>query len=156
MADGAPPLPAAPSGIRVPRAALWGAFALITFTVGAIVTARDTGVGTLETPRIAAAESRELVFRAVSRSGMEVLGANSHRLANLIVEGDSFVMAAVRALAAQRPDDPVALGYHLRLRRSPAGGLELADPQTGRKLTLAGFGPDNLRAFSVWLDEDRG
>lgn len=83
---------------------------------------------------------------------MTVADGDGRQLARLVVEGDSFAMTAVRVLSGQRTDDPVSSGYRLMVRRGPGGGPELADPETGERLPLAGFGPDNAGVFAAWLE----
>ena len=144
---------AEPDGIRVPRGALWGALGLISFTFAAIAFGRAQGVGLLETPPVGAAETRELIFVARADHGMDVLGADRQPIAVLAVVGDTFEMTAVRALAMHRSGDVTAAGYRLQLRRDEAGRLDLADPATGRKVPLVGFGQDNIAAFAAYLDD---
>ncbi len=140
----------APRGetIRVPRAILWSAAALIGLTFASIIVARETGHGVVRTPAIAEQQERELVFRAEPDGGMVVLSQDGRLLDRLVVEGDSFAMTAVRAVGS---GGPAATEYHVTVHRGPGGGLQLEDPDTGRRLTLAGFGPDNAGVFAGWL-----
>lgn len=144
--------------IRVPRAALWGALGLIGFTIAAIVGGRHYDVGIMETPAVPAVAARDLLFHPRADGSMAVLSESGNLIANLVVEGDSFAMTAVRALAMQHPrgakDGGVANPtYRLSLRRGTNGRLDLVDPLTGRKVPLVGFGADNLRAFAVYLEQ---
>jgi putative photosynthetic complex assembly protein len=138
-----------PGEIRVPPALLWSAAALIVLTFASIIVARETGHGMLRTAAIAEKQERELVFRAGPDGGMVVLTQGGRLLDRLVVEGDSFAMTAVRAVGS---GDPAETEYHVVVHRGPGGGLQLEDPATGRRLTLAGFGPDNAGVFESWLD----
>ena len=140
-------------GIRVPRGALWGALGLISFTFAAIAFGREQGVGLLETPPVEPAQSRELIFLDRPDRGMDVLGSDGNPITTLAIVGDTFEMTAVRALAMHRSEDVTATGYRLRLRRDARGRLDLADPRTGRKVPLAGFGPDNIGVFEAYFGQ---
>ena len=140
------------SGIRVPRGLLYGALALIVFTIAAIYAGRATHSGLIEVSPVREVEGRDLMFKALSDGTMRVTGEGGDPVATLVVEGDSFAITAVQGLALQRPDDATASGYRLRLSRGQDGRMDIADPETGRTLPLVGFGPDNIRAFGHYLD----
>lgn len=141
------------SEIRVPRAALIGAAVLVGFTVTAITAARHYEVGRLEIHALDnASESRMLVFRPLPSGEMLVSDEQGHQLSRLVVEGDTFVMTAVRALAMQQAEREEATEFHLLVQRDDRGHVELVDPQTGRAVKLEGFGSASVEAFAGFLD----
>lgn len=140
------------SDIRVPKGALIGAAMLIGFVVTTITVARQTETGLLETGPVEADEARALVFRPQDNGEMLVFDAGGRAVARLVVEGDTFTMTAVRALAMQRPDRAGDEEYRLEIRRDAAGHIELADPETGRTVRIEGFGEASKRKFAGLLD----
>ena len=143
------------SEITVPRGILVGGAALIGFTVATVAIARHYDIGRMETAAVDATESRELVFQPLPAGEMQVNDAQGRRLGRLKVEGDSFLMAAVRALAMQRPGHGTSDEYRLRILRDTSGHVELADPETGRSIRIEGFGEASVRTFVAYLESDR-
>ncbi|RIV89248.1 hypothetical protein D2V07_03150 [Aurantiacibacter zhengii] len=141
----------------MPRGALIGAALLVGFTVTTIPLARHYEVGRLETAALVdAPESRMLVFTPLPGGEMLVSDEQGHQLTRLVVEGDTFAMTAVRALAMQQPLRDEASEYHLLVQRDAGGHLELADPETGRAVKLEGFGRASVDAFAGYLDRSHG
>ena len=93
-----------------------------------------------------------LIFEPLPNGEMMVLSEQREPLAHLVIEGDTFAMTAVRALAMQRNDRELADEFHLLLQRDNDGHLELADPDTGRTVKLQGFGQASALAFARYLD----
>ena len=140
------------SEITVPRGALVGAAIMIGFTVTAITTSRHYDVGRLTVQTAQAGERRMLIFEPLPNGEMMVLSEHRKPIAHLVIEGDTFAMAAVRALAMQRNDREFAGEFRLLVQRDEAGHVELADPDTGRTVKLQGFGQASARAFARYLD----
>ncbi|MBI1403512.1 MAG: hypothetical protein GC147_09880 [Porphyrobacter sp.] len=138
--------------VRVPRGALIGAAVLIGFTVTTISLARHYDTGRLEVRAVKPSAARELVFRPLDNGEMLVFDDHGRQLARLVVEGDTFTMTAVRALAMQRKDAGRGGDYRLRVERDAAGHLELADPETGRVVRMDGFGKASFGAIAAYLD----
>tara|TARA_R100001129_G_scaffold12176_2_gene8038 strand:- start:203 stop:655 length:453 start_codon:yes stop_codon:yes gene_type:complete len=140
------------SDITVPRGALVGAAVLIGLTMTAITTARHYDVGRLTVQTAQSRDQRMLIFEPLPNGEMMVLSEQREPLAHLVIEGDTFAMTAVRALAMQRNDRELADEFHLLLQRDNDGHLELADPDTGRTVKLQGFGQASALAFARYLD----
>ena len=140
------------SEIRVPRGALIGAAIMIGFTMTAITTARHYDVGRLTVQTAQSQDRKLLVFKPLPGGEMMVMNEEREPLGHLVIEGDTFMMTAVRALAMQRDDRDEAGEFHLLLQRDGDGHLELADQATGRTVKLEGFGQASARAFARYLD----
>lgn len=144
------------SDITVPRGALVGAAILIGLTMSAITTARHYDVARLTVETAQTQDRRVLIFEPLPDGEMMVLSERREPIAHLVIEGDTFAMAAVRALAMQRDDREVAKEFRLLVQRDQAGHVELADPETGRTVKLQGFGQASARAFARYLDATPG
>lgn len=140
------------SDVTVPRGALVGAAVLIGLTMTAITTARHYDVGRLTVEAARSQDRRMLIFEPLANGEMIVLSEQREPIAHLVIEGDTFAMTAVRALAMQRDDREIAKEFHLLVQRDESGHLELADPATGRTVKLQGFGQASARAFARYLD----
>ena len=140
------------SDITVPRGALVGAAIMLGFTVTAITTSQHYDVGRLTVQTAKADERRTLIFEPLPNGEMMVLSDQREPVAHLVIEGDTFAMAAVRALAMQRNDREVAKEFRLLVQRDDNGHVELADPDTGRTVKLQGFGQASAGAFARYLD----
>jgi len=143
------------SDITVPRGALVGAAILVGLTMSAITTARHYDVGRLTVEAAQAQDRRMLIFQPLPNGEMMVLSEQRTPVAHLVIEGDTFAMAAVRALAMQRDDRERAHEFRLLVQRDRDGHVELADPDTGRTVKLQGFGQASARAFARYLDAVR-
>ena len=139
------------SEIRVPRGALIGAAIMIGFTMTAITTS-NTSTGRLTVQTAQSQDRKLLVFKSLPGGEMMVMNEKREPLGHLVIEGDTFMMTAVRAVAMQRDDRDEAGEFHLLLQRDGDGHLELADPATGRTVKLEGFGQASARAFARYLD----
>ena len=95
---------------------------------------------------------RGALIGAAIMIGFTMTAITTEPLGHLVIEGDTFMMTAVRALAMQRDDRDEAGEFHLLLQRDGDGHLELADPATGRTVKLEGFGQASARAFARYLD----
>ena len=101
------------SEIRVPRGALIGAAIMIGFTMTAITTARHYDVGRLTVQTAQSQDRKLLVFKSLPGGEMMVMNEKREPLGHLVIEGDTFMMTAVRALAMQRDDrDDHFCGVH--------------------------------------------
>ena len=111
------------SEIRVPRGALIGAAIMIGFTMTAIPPARHYDVGRLTVQTAQSQDRKLLVFKSLPGGEMMVMNEKREPLGHLVIEGDTFMMTAVRALAMQRDDRDEAGA------RAFARYLDSADPQ---------------------------
>lgn len=140
------------SDIRVPRGALIGAAVLVGSVMATITAARHYDMGRMELHAVTPDQARALVFRPQDNGEMLVFDREGREVTRLVIEGDTFTMAAVRALAMQRPGRDDDEEYALVIRRDAAGHVELADPETGRAVRIEGFGEASFRKFAAYLD----
>jgi len=144
-------------GRPFPRGVLIGAAALIVFVIGAAAMVRMTGVGVTEIPPAPVVEARELVFLDQGH-GRTLVVVPAHGdvaedgvVAELESGVDGFVLGVMRGMQRDRkvrhvpPEKP----YLLALRED--GRLLFEDPNTGARIDLRAFGPDNLASFAKLL-----
>ena len=97
-----------------------GAAIMIGFTMTAITTARHYDVGRLTVQTAQSQDRKLLVFKSLPGGEMMVMNEKREPLGHLVIEGDTFMMTAVRALAMQRDDrDEAAMAiwnWPIRLR----------------------------------------
>jgi hypothetical protein len=138
--------------IRVPPWVLWSALALILFTIGLSVGARQLDRGLFQPELSEAVESRRIVFRAGKNGSVDAYGLGGQHLANYVIEGNRFAIVAIQALSKNADGSLTGDGVVLEVVRTAEGEVALADPETGETLPLEGFGPDNIATLSVLID----
>lgn len=135
-----------------PRAPLLGAAALI---LGAIAVSAGARVSDLGTSRLAYAtpiESRDLRFEDRADGSVAVIDAKSGALIELMTPGTGgFVRIVMRGLARERRNAGMDETLPFTLTRWDDGRLTIADPTTGRRNELMGFGSTNVHAFASLL-----
>lgn len=153
----------------VPKGALWAAAAIMLITVAGGVAARFADVGAVRLSEPAPALTRIVSFHEAAGGGLEVWSpaasgaavaaeaaaageASSQLVTRLEATEAGFVLGVLRAMRRDRapagvsPTAPYALGL------ATNGRLTLADPQTGRRIELRGFGVDHYRTFRSLID----
>jgi len=143
------PMSKRPHHSDVPRTALLGILALISFALIAVVTGRYGDVG-----RVSMAPSKEvesLTLRFVDRrdGAVEVYDADSSERIHVVApETGGFVRGVLRGLARERMLSGDTSQAPFKLRRWADGRLTLEDPKTGRVIDLGAFGVTNAGAFA--------
>lgn len=136
----------------IPRGVLWGAAALLGFTLVSAGAARVGVIGPDDAPAAEAVASRDLRFKDRADGAVTVHEAGDDRLiAVLPPGGDGFIRGAMRGLARERRQREVGAEPPFRLTRWDNGRLSLEDTGTGRRIALEAFGPTNVQAFARFL-----
>lgn len=136
-----------------PRAALWGAAALLGTALLLAGTARWSGFGRMSLPSAAATQSRALWFEDRDDGSIAVLQSPDRRPVDVVAPGtNGFLRGVLRGLARERHRAAIGAAEPFVLTRWSDGRLTLEDPATGRTVPLEVFGPDNSAAFNRLLD----
>ena len=136
----------------IPRGVLWGAAALIGFTIVSAGAARVGVIGPEQRPAAEAAAIRDLRFKDRADGAVTVHEASDDRLVAVLPPGgDGFIRGAMRGLARERRQKEVGPEPPFRLTRWDNGRLSLEDTGTGRRIDLEAFGPTNAQAFGRLL-----
>jgi putative photosynthetic complex assembly protein len=136
----------------IPRGVLWGAAALIGFTIVSAGAARVGVIGPEQRPAAEAAAIRDLRFKDRADGAVTVHEASDDRLVAVLPPGgDGFIRGAMRGLARERRQKEVGPEPPFRLTRWDNGRLSLEDTGTGRRVDLEAFGPTNAQAFGRLL-----
>lgn len=145
-------------GRAFPRPVLIGAAILISFTIAMAAFVRLTGIGKSENEFAAVAAERELRFREIDQSTIEVV-AEGRRIAVLDAVDDGFIFGVLRGLGHHRKVNVADLTHPYVVSLRADGRLLLEDPITGDQLDLRAYGADNAAAFRAllqapYLDDD--
>ncbi len=139
----------------VPRAALFGAAALIAFALIAISFGQNSGIGLTSAPEAEAAQTQDLVFADRNDGAVVVYEADDGMEIAVLEPGtNGFVRGVMRSLARERRQQGVDSTVPVRLTLWDDGRLSLEDPATGFRSDLDAFGPTNAGAFASFLDAD--
>jgi putative photosynthetic complex assembly protein len=131
------------------RALLAGGLALIVL-VGAIGTARLTGVEIAEPDAVTVVE-RSLRFVDRPDGGIAVVDARSGRTLDVMQGEQGFLRGTLRGMARERRRNSLDDTAPLSLLARADGRLTLVDPSTGRRIDLESFGPTNAAVFARWI-----
>ena len=135
-----------------PKLPLYGAVALILFSVAVVMFGQYTEIGTVRVYKGSPEAVRDIV---VERMGGEVLRVSDANTGSVIAEyaqGEGgFVRGSQRAFRRMRMlrDIPDTAPY--RLMRWSNGSVSLSDTATGERFHLNAFGKDNAEAFARFL-----
>lgn len=140
-----------------PRLPLYGAIALVLFSIVAITFGRMTEIGTLRVPGGSPVAVRDLRFSEVANGDLLVSDARSGEQIVLIAPNtDGFVRGALRGLNQERKVRRADLSAPFRLILWDSGRLTLSDTATGQRFPLDAFGPSNSAAFMRFLNKESG
>jgi putative photosynthetic complex assembly protein len=138
----------------VPAIPLVFAIALICSALAVAIGARLSDVGTTHLDYTRPTATRDLLFEDASNGAVLVKDANSGQQIGEIVPGnDGFVRAVMRNLARERLIAGGTKTMPFTLTRWDNGRLTIADPATGQKMELVGFGASNEKAFAKFLPQ---
>lgn len=93
---------------------------------------------------------RALRFADAADGAVVVSAENGAPIARLHGE-QGFLRGVLRGLARDRRAQGVPADRPLHLSLRDDGRLLLTDPDTGARIDLASFGPDNAAVFAAWL-----
>jgi putative photosynthetic complex assembly protein len=132
----------------VPRGAIIGAAALIGFSLVAASVGRITGVGAVRTDYAGTTQTLSFRFEDRADGGISVIAPESGVILGVVPAGtDGFVRTVLRSLAFDRRRHGVGAAPAFVIARWSNGHSTIDDPATGRRVDLAAFGADNMRAF---------
>ena len=141
---------------QVPRGALIGAAALITFSLVTAAVGRLTQRSAGELPAGEPVASSELRFSDRSDGAVVIADAASGQVVDVIAPGtNGFLRSVLRGLARERKRQDLGETLPFRLTRWADNRLLLDDEATGRRIDLGAFGPTNAEAFARVLDNAR-
>ncbi len=138
-----------------PRLPLYGAFALVAFAFAVIIFGQQTGIGTMLTQQGEPVDMIDLTIRPEAGDRVVVAEAVSGRiLADYAPEDGGFVRGSLRALDRMRMVAGVRNDEPYRVIKWSSGAVSLSDTVTGERIYLNAFGPDQVAAFSRFLEAD--
>ena len=138
---------------QVPKGALLGIGGLILFSLLVVSVARITGFRTGEETPSPVLQSRELRFEDAAGGLINVYEWESGTtLATYAPGTENFVRGVLRGLVRERRLKDIGAEVPFRVTRHADGALTLEDLETGRRINLWAFGPDNVRPFARLLD----
>jgi len=139
-----------------PRGALVGAACLLALAMALAALGRFGGIGRVEVEESALVSRTELRFYDLERGGVGVSTAADGEVTHVLEPGeDGFVRSVMRGFARDRRQHGVGASPPFLLSLWANGRLSLADPKTGREISLNAFGPANIRAFARFLPAGR-
>ena len=134
---------------NVPRGALIGAAALISFALVAAAIGKATDFGAVRATYSAPVSSVALQFQDRPDGGISVITPETGSVVGVIAAGtDGFVRTALRSLAFDRQRRGVGSAPPFAIVTWPNGQTTLDDPSTGRRVELAAFGVSNMQTFA--------
>lgn len=134
---------------NVPRGALIGAAALISFAIVAAAVGKVTGFGSVRSGYSAPVSSVALRFQDRPDGGISVVEPGSGSVVGVIEVGtDGFVRTVLRSLAFDRQRRGIGSEPPFIIVKWPNGQSTLDDPSTGRRIELAAFGVANMQTFA--------
>ena len=136
-----------------PRGALYGAAALIAFTLAATGLARMSGIGGVQPHLSSPVETRTLRFEDREDGAVLIRNAADGRVVDILAPNTNhFVRGTVRGLVRTRKREGIDATPPFRLSRLADRRLVLEDPATARRIELDAFGRSNAGAFSAIMD----
>lgn len=142
-----------PEGARfIPRWAVGVALAMLAGLLALLAGLRLAGYQPAQLPAAVVAE-RVLGFADAAGGAVTVTDARSGQVLAVMRGEQGFLRGVLRGMARERRarDVPLQRPYVLSLRED--GRLLLNDPETGQRIDLASFGPDNAAVFLRWLPD---
>ncbi|MET0678251.1 MAG: photosynthetic complex assembly protein PuhC [Bradyrhizobium sp.] len=134
---------------NVPRGALIGAAALISFAMVAAATGRVTGIGTVRGDYSAPSHTVALRFEDRSDGGISVIAPETGAVVGTVEAGtDGFIRTVLRSMAFDRQRRGIGSAPPFKIVTWPNGRSTIDDPSTGRRIDLAAFGVANMQTFT--------
>ena len=142
---------------HLPPGPLVGLCLVLAFSVGAIVYARLARVETVRVPPSPIVASADLKFHDAEDGSVQVINASDGRPVTTLAPGtNAFVRMVVRGLVRVRVRAGIGPEIPFRLEQAADRHIALADPATGRRIELTGFGDLNAAAFARLMPVDTG
>ncbi len=135
-----------------PRPLVLSLAALIGLSLIATLGSQVTGFGTVEMPPAQAVQSRDLQFVDRAIGGISILDAETGEEIAVLEPGtNGFIRGVMRGFARERRSHGVGRKPPFTVTRWSDGRLSITDRQTGRRVELDAFGPDNAGVFARLL-----
>ncbi len=135
---------------RIPRWLVRSIGGMLVVVLATVALMRLAGFSpTIEPP--AALAERTLVFADAPDGAVRVTDATSGELLAELRGEQGFLRGVLRGLARDRRAHSVGQQPPYVLSLHADGRLLITDPQTGQRIDLASFGPDNAAVFARWL-----
>jgi putative photosynthetic complex assembly protein len=148
--------------VAFPKGALWGAAALIGFTMAVTVAVRVGALPEVANPpamreaaSVTLVSRRDLHFLDRADGAVVVTDLKGAPVATIMPASEQgFVRGVLRGLARERRLKDVGPDAPFRLELWSDNGLTLTDLGTGRQIELGAFGATNRAAFAVMLPKE--
>jgi putative photosynthetic complex assembly protein len=132
----------------VPKGAIVGAAALISFSLVVASLGRLTGVGTVRADYAGTVQTEFFRFEDRTDGGISVIAPETGATIGVVPAGtDGFVRTVLRSLAFDRQRHGIGAGPAFIIAKWVDGHSTIDDPATGRRVDLAAFGAVNMLAF---------
>jgi len=144
-------------GVVVPTGVLIAAGLLLSFTIVMVLGFRLSGQEpTAQIPQYEQSLiSRALRFEDGPNGSVQVFEVHADQdesLVHIVQSGQGgFIRGVLRSMARSRNAHGIAPEHPFVLNLEPSGTLVLEDPQTGQRIDLKAFGPDNIDSFRAML-----
>lgn len=136
---------------KVPRAAILGAAALMTFSTVVAAAARASHKAE-SAVRVTPTEAIDIRFEDRPDGSLAVLAERGVELQLLAPGTNGFIRGVLRGMFRERKLESMGQDATFLLAREADGRLSLEDRQSGRKIDLSSFGPTNEEAFAAVLE----
>jgi putative photosynthetic complex assembly protein len=141
----------------LPTGVLRGAALLVGFSLLAVLAGRALNLLSATAKPAVPVRVMHLSFVDRSDGGIEVDDADhDNATIHVVPPGtNGFLRGVLRGMARARRNEHVGEAPPFTLTRWNDGQMTLADPQTGRHISLEVFGPTNARPFAQLLTDDK-
>lgn len=135
-----------------PRLPLFGAFALLAFSVVAIIFGQTTGIGTVRVDHGDPVAIRDIVIAKQADETVTVIDANTgEMIRRFAAEEGGFVRGSLPAFNRMREVAGEPVDAPFRLIRWQNGAVSISDTTNGRRIFLNAFGPDHAAQYDSFL-----
>jgi putative photosynthetic complex assembly protein len=133
----------------MPRGVLIGAAILIAFAFSITLFGRSTDTGALHMPAAQPYQTLRLHFADQTDGGVAISDASDGQVLMTIKPGtNGFLRSMMRGFAHDRSRDGIGAETPFALTRWSDGTLSVTDQETGRRVDLDAFGPNQVEIFA--------
>lgn len=141
--------------MRPPKALLIACFGMVVFALVATAFVQITGIGASRDAGGVVVQSVALTFEDRPDGAVVARDASTGKVAHIWEPTKGgFIRTTMRALAHSRYLNGVGADQAFVLGRTDSGRLLLADPTTGKRVSLEAFGRDNEQSFAILLKSE--
>jgi putative photosynthetic complex assembly protein len=139
-----------------PRGALLAAATLVIFTLLAVAVGRPSGGQSAAAPASPARAERLLQFQDLDDGSLRVVDVGRQQIVATLEPGtNGFMRGMMRAMVRTRTLHGVGDETPFLLAYGADGRLVLEDPATDSRIPLDAFGPTNVSAFAILMEEPK-